>query len=87
MNGIMSSTTSTRYRMGQYDTFRDLDKVKYLRRKLLSDKLESQITFFKSLEKPELNQAISKRLLDFHCLNPKDVILNILEKQLTNLNR
>lgn len=60
MNGIMSSATSTRYRMGQYDAFRNPDKVKYLRRKLLSDKLESQINFFKSLEKPELYQAISK---------------------------
>lgn len=60
MNGVMSSATSTKYRMGQYDAFRDPDKVKYLRRKLLSDKLESQINFFKSLEKPELNQAISK---------------------------
>ena len=59
MNGVMSSATSTRYRMGQYDVFRDPDKVKYLRRKLLADKLESQINFFKSLEKPELNQAIS----------------------------
>ena len=54
MNGIMSSATSTRYRMGQYDAFRDPDKVTYLRRKLLSDKLESQINFFKSLEKSEL---------------------------------
>lgn len=60
MNGVMSSATSTRYRMGQYDTFRDPDKVKYLRRKLLADKIESQINFFKSLEKPELYQAISK---------------------------
>ena len=60
MNGIMSSHISTRYRMGQYDAFRDPDKVKYLRRKLLVDKLESQINFFKTLEKPELNRAISK---------------------------
>ena len=51
---------ATRYRMGQYDAFRDPDKVKYLRRKVLADKLESQINFFKSLEKSELNQAISK---------------------------
>jgi CRISPR-associated protein Cas1 len=60
MNGAMSSATATRYRMGQYDTFRDPVKVKYLRRKLLVDKLESQINFFKTLEKPELYQAISK---------------------------
>lgn len=60
MNGIMSSATSTRYRIGQYDAFRDPDKVEYLRRKLLTDKLESQINFFKSLEKPELYLAISK---------------------------
>ncbi|MGH2612857.1 MAG: CRISPR-associated endonuclease Cas1, partial [Rhabdochlamydiaceae bacterium] len=60
MNGIMSSHTSTRYRMGQYDTFRDPVKVQHLRRKLLSDKLDSQINFFKSLEKPELYEAVSK---------------------------
>jgi len=60
MNCVMSSTTGTRCRMGQYDTFRDPDKVKYLRSKLLSDKIESQINFFKSLEKPELYSAITK---------------------------
>jgi len=60
MNGVMSSATSTRYRMGQYDAFRDHDKVKYLRRKLLSDKIESQINFFKNLERLELYQSITK---------------------------
>ena len=58
--------------MGQYDAFRDPDKVKYLRRKLLADKLESQINFFKTLGKPELNQAISK--------------LELYKKQVENLS-
>lgn len=60
MNHVMSSSTATQYRIGQYDTFRDPVKVEYLRRKLLADKLESQINFFKSLEKPELQEGISK---------------------------
>src|SRR5574340_1550617 len=72
MNGVMSSATSIRYRMGQYDAFRDPDKVKYLRRKLLADKLESKINVFKSLEKPELYQAISK--------------LELYQKQVENLS-
>ena len=60
MNHIMSSSTATNYRIGQYDTFRDPVKVEYLRRKLLADKLESQINFLKSLEKDELKEGISK---------------------------
>ena len=60
MNNVMSSTTATQYRIGQYDTFRDPEKVRYLRKKLLSDKLESQINFLRSLEKPELEEGIHK---------------------------
>jgi hypothetical protein len=30
MSKVMSSDTATRYRMGQYDTFRNPEKVQYL---------------------------------------------------------
>ena len=33
MSHIMNSETSTKYRMGQYDTFRDKAKVEFLQRK------------------------------------------------------
>ena len=60
MNNVMSSNTATNYRIGQYDTFRDPVKLEHLRRKLLTDKLESQINFLKSIQKPELEEGISK---------------------------
>ena len=50
MNNVMSSNTSTAYRMGQYDTFRDPEKVTYLQKQVLTSKLQSQIGFFNSKE-------------------------------------
>src|SRR5437016_6697867 len=47
MNHTMSSATATQYRIGQYDTFRDQDKVQYLRKWILAEKLTSQINFLK----------------------------------------
>lgn len=58
MSKIMSSDTATRYRMGQYDTFRNPEKVAYLQKQLLKAKLESQINFLKSIQRPEVQQAI-----------------------------
>jgi CRISPR-associated protein Cas1 len=58
MNNVMNSNTSTRYRMAQYDTFRDPDKVSYLRKWILDSKLESQINFLKSLECDDLKKGI-----------------------------
>ena len=60
MNNVMSSNTATDYRIGQYDTFRDPVKRLYLQRQLLTAKLNSQIEFFKSLEKEELEKAIEQ---------------------------
>src|SRR3989337_3654945 len=51
MNNIMSSNTSTRYRMGQYQTFSDPVNREYLQKWILSEKLSSQINFLKSIEK------------------------------------
>jgi CRISPR-associated protein Cas1 len=51
MNGGMVSNTAIKYRMGQYDTFRDPVKVLQLQKWILKEKILSQINFFKSLEK------------------------------------
>jgi len=50
MSHIMNSNTSTRYRMGQYDTFRDKSKVEFLQRKVSKDKLDSQIRLLRRIE-------------------------------------
>jgi CRISPR-associated protein Cas1 len=60
MNGAMVSNTAIKYRMGQYDTFRDPAKVLQLQKWILKEKIQSQINFFKSLENPELNDGITK---------------------------
>ena len=41
MNNVMVSNTSTTYRIGQYDTFRDPEKVMYLQKQMLVSKLQS----------------------------------------------
>src|SRR5438445_9452675 len=58
MSGLMDSMTATRYRMGQYDTFRDSEKCKYLTKQFLRAKLESQIRFLESLQKDDSKQTI-----------------------------
>ena len=58
MHKVMPSPTATNYRIAQYDTFRSPKKVAYLQKELLKAKLESQIQFFTSLQKPELQPAI-----------------------------
>lgn len=47
MNGMMDSLTATHYRIGQYDTFRDPLKRKYLTHQVLKAKKESQIKLLK----------------------------------------
>ena len=64
MNNVMSSNTATTYRIGQYDTFRDPVKRLYLQKQLLSAKMNSQIEFFKSLDKEELEKTI-EQLIDY----------------------
>ena len=60
MNNVMSSNTSTTYRMGQYDTFRDPEKVMHLQKQMLRSKLQSQIDFFSSLKREELTRGIEQ---------------------------
>lgn len=57
---VTESLTNTRYRIGQYDTFRNIEKCRYLSRQILKAKLDSQINFLKSTNKPELNDGISQ---------------------------
>src|SRR2546425_3280932 len=58
MNNVMSSPTGTSYRIGQYDTFRDSDKVLEMQKNLLAAKIQSQISFLKDLRSDEVNEAI-----------------------------
>ena len=41
INHVMSSHAGTKYRIGQYDTFRNPEKVLYLQKQLLTAKLKS----------------------------------------------
>src|SRR5439155_7703503 len=66
MSGLMDSMTATKYRMGQYDTFRDPEKRKYLTRWILKEKIESQIRFLESLSRDD-SKPIIDRLRS--CLN------------------
>jgi len=46
-NGMMDSLTATKYRMAQYDTFRDESKRQYLAKEIISAKKESQLKLLK----------------------------------------
>ena len=58
MNKVMSSPTATNYRIAQYDTFRNPEKVAQLQKQFLKMKLESQIQFLQSIHRPEVQEAI-----------------------------
>ena len=73
MNNVMSSNTSTRYRMGQYQTFSDPVKREYLQKWILSEKLQSQINFLKSIEVDDILDGVN-RLQKY-----KDTISNVKE--------
>ncbi len=60
LNPVKESLTNTRYRIGQYDTFRDKEKCEYLSKQIVKAKLDSQINFLRSTNKPELNEGISQ---------------------------
>ncbi|MCV0372460.1 MAG: CRISPR-associated endonuclease Cas1 [Nitrosarchaeum sp.] len=47
MNGMMNSLTATKYRMAQYDTFRDESKCEYLCKQIISAKQQSQLKLLK----------------------------------------
>ena len=58
LNGMMESLTATNYRIGQYDTFRDVIKCKYLSKQIVKAKLRSQIRFLESTKNFEIVPAI-----------------------------
>lgn len=60
MNGMMESLTATKYRMAQYDTFRDPQKCQYLQKQIVKEKLESQINFLKSTDNELVKVGITK---------------------------
>lgn len=60
LNGMMESLTATKYRMAQYDTFRDPTKCRYLQRQIVKAKIESQINFLKSTKNESVLDGISK---------------------------
>ncbi|TAK25701.1 MAG: CRISPR-associated endonuclease Cas1, partial [Nitrosarchaeum sp.] len=60
INGVMNSTTATKYRMSQYDAFRNKETCKKLSLKTISDKLESQIRFLESLNRDDSCVLTSK---------------------------
>ena len=59
-HGMRNSLTATKYRIAQYDIFRDKVKTDYLTKQILQAKLESQIKFLKSTNNPEINEGILK---------------------------
>lgn len=58
MHKVMSSPTATNYRIAQYDTFRSPEKVAYLQKHFLRMKMEGQIQFLQSIQRPEVQEAI-----------------------------
>lgn len=60
LNPVRESFVATKYRIGQYDTFRDESKRKYLARQIIKAKIESQIKFLESCENSELLEGIKK---------------------------
>jgi CRISPR-associated protein Cas1 len=64
MSKVMSSNTATKYRMGQYDAFRDPAKVQHLQNQIVRAKVGNQIAFLNSLGRvpTERVEAIAKYL-------------------------
>jgi len=59
-HGLRDSLTATKYRIAQYDTFRDKSKRNYLIQQILKAKIDSQINFLKSTGNPEILANICK---------------------------
>ncbi|MBC8502969.1 MAG: CRISPR-associated endonuclease Cas1 [Nitrosopumilus sp.] len=72
-HGLRDSLTATKYKIAQYDTFRDKSNRSYLTQQILKAKIQSQIRFLKStshqeilanickLEKSGISEAVSSR--------------------------
>ena len=55
----MESSTASKYRIAQYDSFRKPEICRELSRRTIHDKLESQIRFLKSLKRDDSEIIIS----------------------------
>jgi len=75
MNPVMESMTATKYRMGQYDAFRNPEKKRYLSKQIVKAKIQSQINFLESTKNPDVKDGI--QIL-------KDSLIQINEKPLAN---
>ena len=60
LNPIKESNTATKYRMGQYDTFRIPSKRNYLAQQITKAKIDSQIKFLESNDNVDLSIEIEK---------------------------
>lgn len=60
LNPVRESFVATKYRIGQYDTFRDESKRKYLASQIIKAKIESQIEFLESCGNLESSEGIAK---------------------------
>lgn len=60
LNPVRESFVATKYRIGQYDTFRDESKRKYLARQIIKAKIESQINLLESCGNSESSEGIKK---------------------------
>ena len=58
LNPVMESNTATQYRIGQYDTFRNPEKKKYLAKQIVKAKIESQIRFLESTKNLDVKNGI-----------------------------
>jgi len=59
-HGIRDSYTATKYRIAQYDTFREKEKTDYLTQQITQAKLDSQVKFLKSTNHPKIQEGITK---------------------------
>jgi CRISP-associated protein Cas1 len=59
-HGLKDSFTATKYRMAQYDAFRDVTKCNYLSKQIIQAKIHSQIQFLKSTNRPDVVGGILK---------------------------
>jgi len=57
---VRSSLTASKYRMGQYDTFRDKSKREYLSAQIVKSRITSQIQFLKSTGNDAVLPSIEK---------------------------
>ena len=57
---MRESLTATKYRIAQYDTFRDKSKTDYLTQQITKAKIQSQIKFLKFTNTPDVKEGIVK---------------------------